>query len=597
MRWRNLFDTQRDPDAEGGLLRPRLHPHVIWQRCFDDRALRSSHELGPVPVRRDGVPPCGTFGTPTNTRCATGLAASHGPIGPCRWQVSSVRLTTWGKSGRRDLFWLVHRSHQGEIRATRTSTGEVRPRPSDKLNSLTGLRWVAAFAVFAYHTAYVTSGPVHSLTAGLFGHGRAGVSLFFILSGFVLTSSARSDDNTARIWRRRAAKILPNYLVAWTLTAVLFVLTATVATKEAAFSGLGMVQAWVPSPGIYWGWNSVAWTLSCEVFFYAIFPMVLPLLASRGLRARWYLVVAFPTTTIGLGIASNWLTRADPNLLYAHMNLFAWFVYICPISRAPEFLFGIVLALMVRDQQLQRVPVLGAAIVVMCACAASYTNHHFTTLTAFMVVPFGVLIVALAQADLAGSRSALRIPSMVTLGEWSYAFYLVSFVILDSVARSGFSPMWNGLEIVALSFTLAVACAALLFTLVERPCQRRFGAARQRISHSHLLGADFKSRISGPSPSVSSSIGFQRLAPYARTECHPRHDGNRPLAGAVEWDPSAEIPVGHLAARRTEARQSLNRRHEPPGGLPNRHSSDGLADLRVADKHMSNPETFGADDK
>lgn len=73
------------------------------------------------------------------------------------------------------------------------------------------------------------------------------------------------------------------------------------------------------------------------------------------------------------------------------------------------------------------------------------------------------------------------------------------------------------------------------------------------------------------------------------------HDWDTPL-GAAEWAGSAESPVGHLAASRTDARQLLNRCREMPGCLPDRDSCDGLAEPRVVDNFMSNPETLGADD-
>ena len=70
-----------------------------------------------------------------------------------------------------------------------------------------------------------------------------------------------------------------------------------------------------------------------------------------------------------------------------------------------------------------------------------------------------------------------------------------------------------------------------------------------------------------------------------------------PVAGAAEWAASAESPVGHLAASRTDARGvSSTVAREMPGGLPDRDSCDGLAEPRVVDNFMSNPETLGADD-
>lgn len=83
------------------------------------------------------------------------------------------------------------------------------------LPSLTGLRWVAALLVFCLHTrnlGYFNGQARHFADWG-FGAGSTGVSFFFLLSGFVLGWSARSDDRPTAFWRRRFARLYPVHLV------------------------------------------------------------------------------------------------------------------------------------------------------------------------------------------------------------------------------------------------------------------------------------------------------------------------------------------------------------------------------------------------
>jgi len=63
------------------------------------------------------------------------------------------------------------------------------------------------------------------------------------------------------------------------------------------------------------------------------------------------------------------------------------------------------------------------------------------------------------------------------------------------------------------------------------------------------------------------------------------------------WNGTAtEMLQGHHAASGAEPWQALKTRDQMPGGLPNRDSCAGLAEPRIVDDYMSNPEILGADD-
>src|SRR5690349_6614625 len=67
----------------------------------------------------------------------------------------------------------------GRVGGQRTSTARI--------ESLTGLRWWAAFFVFTHHMGYLAPLPIREFLK----LGTSGVTFFFVLSGFVLTWSAR----------------------------------------------------------------------------------------------------------------------------------------------------------------------------------------------------------------------------------------------------------------------------------------------------------------------------------------------------------------------------------------------------------------------
>src|SRR5262245_14988195 len=82
---------------------------------------------------------------------------------------------------------------------------------AQRVESLTGLRWLAAFGVFLSHVNVFLPLP---FTKGLFGLGVSGVTFFFVLSGFVLTWTMTRDDTAGYFFGRRFARIWPMLFLA-----------------------------------------------------------------------------------------------------------------------------------------------------------------------------------------------------------------------------------------------------------------------------------------------------------------------------------------------------------------------------------------------
>ncbi|HTU38932.1 MAG TPA: acyltransferase [Acidimicrobiales bacterium] len=344
-----------------------------------------------------------------------------------------------------------------------------------RLDSLTSLRFVAALMVFAIHC----SGLLRfrgigyhelSLIIHTTKQGTAGVSFFFILSGFVLTWSHREGDRPFTFWRRRVARIVPAYWLTW--CAGLIIIGASVPT---AIIGFLLLQAWFPISRYYFAGNGVAWSLSCEAFFYALFPLLL-VLFRRYLspkRQTWALgavtvfIVAWPLL---------WHATIDKGIRY-------WVTFIFPPARLPEFCLGMLLGLAMRRGARSRIP-LGVALVLAAAgyLAAGFVPNY-ATWSAVTVIPFAILIYSAASADLEQGSSLLHRRWLVRLGEWSYCFYLIHDLVLRVVsnyvkdhhyfihhlARS-FSV---SLVAVTGAFVVSVVLAGVVYTLWERPLEKR----------------------------------------------------------------------------------------------------------------------------
>lgn len=334
-------------------------------------------------------------------------------------------------------------------------------RPQLRTKSLTSLRWFAALAVLFSHDAESFGALDRVATRGYLG-----VSFFFVLSGFILTWSARPGTTKATFWRRRFARVYPSHFVMWlAMWPLVSFLGSNNVTLESVTS-LFLVQAWVPDKTVFWGWNSPAWSLACELLFYALFPFAILLLRRLTLRAGWTLVaVAWALSAaaqIGAAMHSPWLDD------YAYTN---------PLLRLPEFLLGIVLGLTVLSGWRPRVRHTGGvALALAGVCLVVAVVDPFGPKAYVDVVApwlFAAIIVSSLmleqRAGAYGRFMSSRV--MLALGELSFAFYLVHDKIVKGFDRQlGFPP---GLPRVAVEVALSLAGAYVLNRMVERPMEVR----------------------------------------------------------------------------------------------------------------------------
>jgi len=357
-----------------------------------------------------------------------------------------------------------------EVRPTPAKLAPVELKPhstasGSQLPSLTKLRWVAALLVFLYHARNLGLFGTrdHRLADWAFGAGSTGVSLFFVLSGFVIAWSARPGDRAGAFWLRRLARIYPLHLVT-ALAALLLALAAAPGLRlpapREALANLLLLSAWKHD---WWqALNPVSWSLTCEAFFYAAFP-----LAYAGLRrlGRRGLETAVAGSLI-IVVVIAWLA--------AHHSL-PVSQYEFPATRFPEFLAGVAAGILAR-RGLWRGPAVAPASV-LTTVGYFLTAHVPTpyTVAACTIVGSTLLIPALAVADQSAPPPGRKTIGE-RLGEASYAFYLTHLLVLWCVVGlsgnhlptdPGWAP-WRLLCTLAASVTLAL----LLHLYVEVPARR-----------------------------------------------------------------------------------------------------------------------------
>ncbi|MEU0007914.1 acyltransferase [Streptomyces sp. NPDC006314] len=356
------------------------------------------------------------------------------------------------------------------LRTPPARTGERTARLSPpaalpSLPSLTGLRWMAALLVFGLHVnnfGYF-GGTGGRLMSWGFGAGATGVSFFFVLSGFVLTWSARPGDRALAFWRRRVARIFPVHLVT---LAVALLMAHTLARqprptlKQAVANGLLLHSWWHP----WWQTlNPVSWSLVCEAFFYAAFPLLILLLRRLGARG---------STALGALSAAVVLVLAWSD---AH-HWWTYTLYSFPAARLPEFVLGAVTARLVLLGR-WRGPGLEASLAL--ALIGYFLVPQVTPgypATMCTIIGFTLLIPAAAVADLNGLPSLWRHRRLVRLGELSFAFYMIHLLVLRAATHVlGTKPRFGvlaGLAVTTAAFTVSLALSWVLYEAVECPARR-----------------------------------------------------------------------------------------------------------------------------
>ncbi len=286
-----------------------------------------------------------------------------------------------------------------------------------------------------------------------------------------------------RFWVARFSRLYPVYCFALLVSLGALHDEWLVRTRPEFFTGLVLtpllLQGWSPKLSTFW--NTPAWTMGTEAFFYMLFPFVV----------RWRRPRTNAGTVALLGLF--WVCGMALPLLYMHLHpdgdphpgrytdgFWIRALKFSPPPHLPSFLFGMALAdldgrtdgRLRRDGNLRLV--LG-----LCGVAGLYAVLRFGAGIPYVLMHDGLLmpLFACAILGLAGRNALARVfgfAPLVALGQASYCMYILHFNLWALIHGSGllertglarFDP-W-------VSYGLLAAGAGLALLCVERPAQKQ----------------------------------------------------------------------------------------------------------------------------
>ncbi len=363
-----------------------------------------------------------------------------------------------------------------------------------RLDSLTGARFIAAASVFIFHAASIRifqpTGPDSDFFLTISAtSGTMAVSFFFVLSGFILTWSARKYDTAREFYRRRFFKIFPNHIVTFLLSLVVYATLAGALLP--ALLNITLLHAWVPKMPYFISFNHVTWSLSCELLFYAAFPLLYKLAQRIPVRRLWWAAGAVLAAIFVVPLFAK-LLPTEPRMMllltdnqsFSEPILQYWFVYIFPPVRLLDFVLGILMArIVLSGRWINLRPLPALAVVVACYVLASFVPFLYS-LNAVTIVGVALIIPAVASAETAGRPTFLASRPMIWLGEISFAFYMVHMMVIlygrQQVGYRHFLNTTQGIGWILLMFAITLVGGWLLYVAVERPMMRRFARARRK---------------------------------------------------------------------------------------------------------------------
>ncbi|ETT54591.1 MULTISPECIES: acyltransferase [unclassified Paenibacillus] len=387
---------------------------------------------------------------------------------------------------------------------------------STRLSGADGVRAIACLSVILHHLSQKLIMPaqkpwLQDLQSVLL-LGNSGVSLFFLLSGFLLSFpfwSAYLNNGPYPSLRtytlRRAARIMPGFyvsllvclLLTWRLDIPMEFLGRRIAAAFTFTSGFHYTT-FFPSD-----LNGPLWSISFEVFCYLLMPLFMAVLFMLGKRHSFGKAILFWVAVFGLVLAANalihhWFTPSEQGRGWDYGQVGGakfWMPRYNPVGFFGHFTIGILAAgitnaLLQRRSRVERLSKLGvfdaAAVLALCLAGLliwrmrhagefDFSLQQQPYMFPVYAILFGIVLFSAPFSRYAGrvlDNRFFRYTAKVSFGLyiWHYLFItLIEKYGIQDFHYSGVRDVWRWLGISLTVVAISYLAATLSFYVIEQP--------------------------------------------------------------------------------------------------------------------------------
>jgi len=366
----------------------------------------------------------------------------------------------------------VSRTHQNAAATTPAFKLSYRPE-------LDGIRGISILLVLGVH-----------FTPDLIPGGYLGVDIFFVLSGFLITSlllqewSHRNSISLKDFYIRRVLRLGPGLAVFLLLLGAYAFLLLKKESAHEVYVGILLTLSYVSNwfialkPNLSFSILAITWSLAVEEQFYLIWPVALSLLLVLKLQRRWIL------TALVLGVVFVAVQRAR----LWHEGATLKRMYYGTDTHADGLLLGCLVGCLVSWDLIPQSKIFARAIKYLALLSVAFVVY--LVLTTFHYEPFlyaggfsvaalaiAITLLALLMAPVTLATMILRFRPLVWIGRISYGLYLWHWPVRGLVFGKSAQP---SAKQVIVAVVLSLAITSLSFYLIELPFLRW----KKRFSHA-----------------------------------------------------------------------------------------------------------------
>ncbi|WP_022767904.1 acyltransferase family protein [Butyrivibrio sp. NC2007] len=312
-----------------------------------------------------------------------------------------------------------------------------------RIDSLQALRAWAFLGIFFSHANFFISWP------------RLGVSVFYVMSGFLMTyryenvELIASFKNNLSFSLKKIKKLYPLHIITMLLVAMIYLRSIILSgwEKGALVSLLvhmglnaALLQTWVPNRVVNVSLNGVAWYLSVTVFLYFMFPWIKKIIEQAAIIKL--------SISCGIILCVEVFACIPFVLVFGNDSpVYVWFMYCFPVFRMGDFFIGCVLKRIFFESNVRDMGALKATVFEVLAVAVTVfvllwletepdnivlqALHNQTT----MYIPLAAIWVFLFAASKGLLTKVLSNKLMLFIGNISAYSFLIHYVITKYTSR------------------------------------------------------------------------------------------------------------------------------------------------------------------